>query len=40
MAFKIAENSSALLYYEPLCNSGENLHLNKTPGRGSKVQEN
>jgi hypothetical protein len=40
MAFKVAENFSALLYYESLCNSEENLHLNKIPGRGNKVQEN
>jgi hypothetical protein len=39
MAFKVAENFSALFYYESLCNSGENLHLNKISGRGNKVQE-
>jgi hypothetical protein len=39
MAFKVAGNFSASLCYEPLCNSGENLHLNKISGRGNKVEE-
>jgi hypothetical protein len=39
MTFKVAENFPALFYYESLCNSGENLHLNKISGSGNKVQE-
>jgi hypothetical protein len=39
MAFKVAEMFPALFYYESLCNSRENLHLNKISGSGNKVQE-
>jgi len=39
MTFKVAENFPALFYYESLCNSGENLHLNKISGSWNKVQE-
>jgi hypothetical protein len=38
MTFKVAENFPALFYYESLCNSGENLHLNKICGSWNKVQ--